>query len=151
MDEIINTVNELVYQAVSAVERGLLDALPAALGFGRTESESLAIEGRESNGNGNMAAMPDTPDQREAAAAAAAAVEIENGVHQLETLLQATVDRNFDKLEIYVLRNILSVPADLVAWVRLKHYEVNFLLCSYPTVAKEDLYLSVVFEKCIES
>lgn len=48
-------------------------------------------------------------------------------MHQLETLLEATVDKNFDKLEIFVLRSILSVPEELVEWIRLGHYEVSFL------------------------
>lgn len=47
-------------------------------------------------------------------------------MHQLETLLEATVDKAFDKFEIYVLRNILTVPEDLLGWIRLKHYEVGF-------------------------
>ena len=58
----------------------------------------------------------------------AAKQEIEEGLHKLETLLNSTVDKNFDKFEIYVLRNILSVPADLVNWVRLSHYEVGATL-----------------------
>lgn len=33
------------------------------------------------------------------------------------------MDKNFDKFEIYVLRNILSVPADLTNWVQLQHYQ----------------------------
>lgn len=49
--------------------------------------------------------------------------EIEEGVHQLETLLESNVDKNFDKLEIYVLRNVLHVEEGLVDWVRLRHYE----------------------------
>lgn len=53
-----------------------------------------------------------------------AKLEVENGLHQLETLLEANVDKAFDKFEIYVLRNILTVPEDLLSWVRLKHYEV---------------------------
>lgn len=57
-----------------------------------------------------------------------AKLEIENGLHQLETLLEANVDKAFDKFEIYVLRNILTVPEDLLAWVRLKHYEVRALV-----------------------
>lgn len=51
--------------------------------------------------------------------------EIENGVHQLETLLEATVDKAFDKFEIYTLRNILTVPDELAPWMRLGHYEVR--------------------------
>jgi len=49
--------------------------------------------------------------------------EIEEGLHKLETLLNSTIDKNFDKFEIYVLRNILSVPSDLANWIRLSHYE----------------------------
>lgn len=57
--------------------------------------------------------------------------EIENGVHQLETLLEATVDKAFDKFEIYTLRNILTIPDDLAPWMRLGHYEVCFV-CPSP-------------------
>ena len=56
-------------------------------------------------------------------------VEIENGVHQLETLLEANLDKNFDRLEIFLLRNVLSIPEDLVGWVRLGHYEVCLHYC----------------------
>lgn len=44
-------------------------------------------------------------------------------MHQLETLLEAKIDKNFDRLEIYALRNILTVPAEVRDWVRLSHYE----------------------------
>ncbi|KAI5304467.1 hypothetical protein KEM56_006466 [Ascosphaera pollenicola] len=54
-------------------------------------------------------------------------LEIENGLHQLETLLESTVDKAFDRFEIYVLRNILTVPEDMLDWVRLNHYE-NLIL-----------------------
>lgn len=70
-----------------------------------------------------------------------AKLEIENGLNQLETLFEANVDKAFDKFEIYVLRNILTVPQDLVNWVRLGHYEVGslstnlvLLLLSYPSL-----------------
>lgn len=45
---------------------------------------------------------------------------------QLESLLNATVDKDFDKFEIYTLRNILAVgheEEDLAPWVRLEHYK----------------------------
>ena len=47
-------------------------------------------------------------------------------MHQLETLLESTVDKTFDKFEIYTLRNILTVPDELAGWMRLGHYEVSF-------------------------
>lgn len=53
--------------------------------------------------------------------------EIGTGIHQLESLLNATVDRDFDKFEIYTLRNILAVgheeEADLANWIQLEHYK----------------------------
>lgn len=60
--------------------------------------------------------------------------EIENGVHQLETLLEATVDKTFDKFEIYTLRNILTVPDELAPWMRLAHYEVDH---SFPVLVSK--------------
>jgi len=40
--------------------------------------------------------------------------EIRVGIAKLETLLEHTVDKNFDKLELYVLRNILMIPPELL-------------------------------------
>lgn len=71
----------------------------------------------------NGSTIPDT-DEDGNVVYPEAKLEIENGLHQLETLLESTVDKAFDKFEIYVLRNILTVPEDLLGWIRLKHYEV---------------------------
>jgi kinetochore protein Mis12/MTW1 len=111
IDDIINSINILAFKATDAVEKGLLSADPVNLGF---------------------EIPPPTSPEAEAAAIAIqekAKDEIENGVHQLETLLEAKIDRNFDKLEIVALRNILSVPPEVRDWVRLNHYErLNFTL-----------------------
>ena len=108
LDDIINTVNELVARAVDAAEEGLLAADPVVLGF----AAKYAAENR----------IPDT-DGEGRPVYEGVKEEVEEGVHKLETLLESNVDRNFDKLEIYVLRNVLSVPGDLMPWVRLRHYE----------------------------
>ena len=97
--DIINAVNTIVYRGIEAVESSLLNIPPATLGFPPNQSH----DGSENT---------------------AAADEIEHGVHQLETLLEATVDKAFDKFEIYTLRNIFTVPEDVAGWVRLSHYEV---------------------------
>ncbi|KAL8834994.1 MAG: hypothetical protein Q9170_003515 [Blastenia crenularia] len=104
IDDIINTVNTIIYRAIEAIENGLFSIPPQQLGYSPdsdTSTNSIA---------------PDTehPEAKD---------EIENGVHQLETLLEATVDKTFDKFEIYTLRNILTVPDDLAPWMRLGHYE----------------------------
>ncbi|KAK9369360.1 Mis12 protein-domain-containing protein [Lipomyces kononenkoae] len=49
--------------------------------------------------------------------------EIEVGTAKLETLLEGAVDRNFDRFELYVLRNVLAVPDDVAdGWMRLAHH-----------------------------
>ena len=100
IDDIINAVNTIVYRGIEAIETGLLNIPPRTLGFTNSKNGS-----KDENSK--------------------AADEIEHGVHQLETLLEATVDKAFDKFEIYTLRNILTIPEDLVPWIQLKHYEVR--------------------------
>lgn len=46
--------------------------------------------------------------------------------------MENAVDKNFDRLEIWTLRNVLCLPRgeeELVNWVRLGHYEV----CNFPS------------------
>lgn len=113
IDDIINSVNHLVYQAISSLENGLTATPPARLGFKPSKAPSTPGEGDDENVEFTGAKQ-----------------EIEEGLHQLETLLESTVDKNFDKFEIYVLRNILSVPEELAGWIRLTHYEVCVPLSS---------------------
>lgn len=105
-------MNSIIYQAIEALENGLLQIPPRSLGFARDHSSNTTISILDTSGEGNT-------EYTEAIA------EIENGVHQLETLLESTVDKSFDKLEIYTLRNILTIPDDLAPWMRLGHYEVG--------------------------
>ncbi|KAL2871813.1 MIND complex subunit MTW1 [Aspergillus lucknowensis] len=107
IDDIINSINNLIYQAISSLEGGLLSTPPERLGFSHSNNGST---------------IPDT-DEDGNVVYPEAQLEIENGLHQLETLLEATVDKAFDKFEIFVLRNIFRVPDDLMGWIRLKHYE----------------------------
>ncbi|KAL3467551.1 Mis12 protein-domain-containing protein [Aspergillus heterothallicus] len=107
IDDIINSINNLIYQAISSLEGGLLSTPPERLGFSHANNGST---------------IPDT-DEDGNVVYPEAQLEIENGLHQLETLLEATVDKAFDKFEIFVLRNIFRVPDDLMGWIRLKHYE----------------------------
>ncbi|KAI1330485.1 Mis12 protein-domain-containing protein [Xylariaceae sp. FL0255] len=110
IDDIINSVNILAERALNSVEQGLLTAPPSALGFKASKSRPTAEDGT-------------TTAESEAAFSERIKTEIEAGTHQLETLLCASIDRNFDKFEIWVLRNILTVRPDLRDWMRLSHYE----------------------------
>lgn len=104
LDDIINTVNVLADRALDSVERLLLSIPPHKLGFPQ-----------KSRHHGNA----DDDDD----AAAAAKREIENGTHQLETLLNASIDKNFDLFELYTMRNILTVRPQDRPYMRLAHYD----------------------------
>ncbi|KAK3401079.1 Mis12 protein-domain-containing protein [Sordaria brevicollis] len=113
LDDIINSINILAERALNSVEQGLLNAPPASLGFRPpTHAPTLKPGKKPKKGEENL------PNAEEAHRH-----EIENGTHQLETLLCASIDRNFDKFEIYVMRNILCVRPEDRDWIRLGHYE----------------------------
>lgn len=104
----INAVNELLYNCVEGLSDALSKQTPNTLGFKLAPGEM-----RETDDDGN-----DLLTARENE-------ELENGIHQLETLLEMGVDRNFDAFELFVLRNILVVDKKLVPWVRLAHHKVS--------------------------
>ncbi|CAX44172.1 Mis12-like protein, putative [Candida dubliniensis CD36] len=53
--------------------------------------------------------------------------EIEIGMGKLESLLESTIDNNFDKFELYCLRNIFNIPKDLIPYIKLNHQqEIEF-------------------------
>ncbi|KFH42426.1 Kinetochore-associated protein-like protein [Hapsidospora chrysogenum ATCC 11550] len=114
LDDIINTVNVLADRALDSVEQLLLSIPPQNLGFRRPRHPPPSSP---SSPHSPSTAEPLSPED-------AARREIESGTHQLETLLTASIDRNFDKLELYAMQNILTVqPRDLRPHVRLAHYQ----------------------------
>lgn len=112
IDDIINAVNEVLYRCTDSFETGLSSADPALLGF----ADHYAAENRTpSKDEEGQDVYPE------------AKLEIEEGVLKLETLMENAVDKNFDKLEIWTLRNVLCLPRgeeELARWVKLGHYEV---------------------------
>ncbi|KAG8629967.1 hypothetical protein KVT40_001586 [Elsinoe batatas] len=103
LDDIINSVNQLVFEAVNQIEESLLNADTETLGF--TKQEGISDEEFD----------------------AIARTEVEAGIVQLESLLNSVIDKNFDKLEIYTLRNLLTVSnvkeeEGLENWIVLDHY-----------------------------
>ncbi|SCU84551.1 LANO_0C01684g1_1 [Lachancea nothofagi CBS 11611] len=55
--------------------------------------------------------------------------EIKVGIAKLETLWENSVDRSFDKLELYILRNVLQIPQELIesGSFRLRHHDLLVL------------------------
>lgn len=117
VDDIINTVIEVVYQALNNIEAALSNVPPEQLGFSATSEQANTAK-----------------EELEEALQTAALAEISDGIVKLESLLNATVDKDFDKLEIYTLRNLLTVSnakddENLAEWVVLDHYKVCICLC----------------------
>lgn len=125
LDDIINTVNELVFRAVNAVEEGLNNAPPESLGFKPKDANA-------------------SPEAQRDAIQEAKQMEVDSGIVQLESLLNATVDKDFDKFEIYTLRNILAVGHEeeqLAGWVQLDHYKNLDLSRTQNTPTPEEVQL----------
>ena len=114
--------NEVLYRCTSILDTELSSLDPALLGFAdRATAEKRTTEVDE---QGN-AVFPE------------AKLEIEEGVLKLETLVENALDRNFDRLEIWALRNIFSLERgggkgeseeSVGRWMRLGHYEVSLLV-----------------------
>ncbi|KAH0292051.1 hypothetical protein M436DRAFT_76971 [Aureobasidium namibiae CBS 147.97] len=125
LDDIVNTVNELTYQAVGEIETALLNVPKEQLGFAPTAPHSTSDQTRDTTSQNTAA---DTVAAAEATAEEAATTEISAGIVKLESLLNSTIDKNFDKLEIYTLRNLLTVSnakedEGLENWILLDHYK----------------------------
>ncbi|TQN67624.1 Kinetochore-associated protein MTW1 [Colletotrichum shisoi] len=104
LDSIINNVNAVADKTLDRVEQGLSRAPPKALGFEK------ALKQRK------------PPPDASVDVEETAKLEIIDGVHKLETLLCAAIDKNFDKYELYVMRNILGIQPGHRNWMRLAHY-----------------------------
>ncbi|KAF1980017.1 Mis12 domain-containing protein [Bimuria novae-zelandiae CBS 107.79] len=118
LDEIINAVNESLNSCNDTLEMGLLSVPPEHLGFTPGKDESAEKMGER------------------------ARLEIEEGAQKLETLMMDAVDRNFDRLEIWTLRNVLCLPREegFEGWVRLGHYEGLRIPPKDNTITPEALY-----------
>ncbi|KXL41878.1 hypothetical protein M433DRAFT_157137 [Acidomyces richmondensis BFW] len=128
LDDIINTVNEVNYQALNAIEEGLKQQPATQLGFQLTEEENKSLNSAE---------------DKQAALEKKKHDEIDNGMVKLETLLNSTVDKDFDKFEIYALRNILTIGGDtdpdLVDYITLDHYKNLDLSTAEKAPTKEEV------------
>lgn len=132
LDEIINSINFLAEKALSSVETSLLNAPPQQIGFGKPPNAAVVGNSKAKRKRKQPTPSPppfkeDAPEPTAEQIEEQASAEIASGTHQLETLLCTSIDRNFDKFELYVMRNILCVKPEDRDWLRLGHYEgLNF-------------------------
>ncbi|KAG9327847.1 hypothetical protein KVV02_000293 [Mortierella alpina] len=95
VDDVINSVNNMIYQASMALQEFI-------------ESEMQKVVAGE---YGPIELPQDMDPMTESA----------KGMHKFETLLEAAVDKNFDRFELYALKNLFGVPEDVD--IILPHYE----------------------------
>ncbi|KAG0343319.1 hypothetical protein BG004_005404 [Podila humilis] len=90
VDDVINSVNNMIYQASMALQEFIEFQLKA---ISQTAPGHEHIDPK---------------------------LETEQGMHKFETLLESSVDKNFDRFELYALKNIFGVPKDVD--IILPHY-----------------------------
>lgn len=109
IDEVINAVNEIMQKALL----GLSDYLK------RQRLNQLKQL------RGDSSSQENTQVDYEKSGKVFPLEAIELGLVLFDTLCHSHLDKNFDKFELYTLRNILTIPRPLVdeGWVLLKHHE----------------------------
>jgi kinetochore protein Mis12/MTW1 len=111
IDDVINSANAILYQAMDAFETYLRDTLiPSIPSSTASKSKAFDLDAPEDTERENLYK------------------ELEFGMAQVETLLENSVDRNFDAFELYVLRNVFNVPEDVDGYLRLRHHQVVILI-----------------------
>jgi kinetochore protein Mis12/MTW1 len=106
IDDVINSANAILYQAMDAFETYLRDTLIPSLPTSAVRAKPFDLD------------APEDVEKEELFK------ELEFGMAQVETLLENAVDRNFDAFELYVLRNVFNVPEEADGYIRLKHHQV---------------------------
>ncbi|KAG5363606.1 Kinetochore-associated protein [Yarrowia sp. B02] len=105
VDDVINAVNQVLYTVTDAME----DFLKTRQARHLQKIEQTARDA--SDYQARVAELPTTK-------------EIEIGTAKMETLLETKVDEKFDLFELDALRNVFSVPPELVegGWFKLGHH-----------------------------
>ncbi|KAF9159286.1 hypothetical protein BGX20_003016, partial [Mortierella sp. AD010] len=91
VDDVINSVNNMIYQASMALQE-----------YVEVQMDDMAVR----------SALPEDTDVK---------AECGKCMHKFETLLESSVDKNFDRFELYALKNLFGVPEDVD--IVLPHYE----------------------------
>ncbi|ODV82906.1 hypothetical protein CANARDRAFT_185658, partial [[Candida] arabinofermentans NRRL YB-2248] len=134
IDDIINMINDIMYECMSSLEKALIERKQSIdLELKRIKDERK--QARLNNEDDDVIMNDDDEDQDDDQDLVSSSggdldigytiEDIEKGTASLETLMEHSINKNFDKFELYALRNILSIPQDLVdgGYIRLKHHD----------------------------
>ncbi|KAG7813814.1 hypothetical protein KL921_000088 [Ogataea angusta] len=121
IDDIINMINEIMYRCTEQLELALIQKK-----FDKEEEEKQQQERVLQSRNDDDDVIVNEEEMREQITTGFSYTveEIQKGTATLESLMEHVINKNFDKFEVYAMRNILNIPEDLVAggFVRLKHH-----------------------------
>ncbi|ESX00823.1 hypothetical protein KL918_004442 [Ogataea parapolymorpha] len=121
IDDIINMINEIMYRCTEQLELALIQKK-----FDKEEEEKQQQERvlHSRNDDDDVIVNEEEIQEQTNAGFSYTVEDIQKGTATLESLMEHVINKNFDKFEVYAMRNILNIPEDLVAggFVRLKHH-----------------------------
>lgn len=116
IDDIINVINEIMYRCTEQLEQILI-----------TQKEQIDEHERDMRlkRKNDDVIMDNNNDNSDNNTSKYTVDDIQRGTATLESFFEHNINRNFDKFEIYALRNVFNIPEDLVTggFIRLKHHE----------------------------
>lgn len=115
IDDIINVINEIMYRCTEQLEQILINQ--------KLQMEEAASKKLQQQKSDDV--IVDTNSSGSKEDKQYSIEDIQTGTATLESLLEHSINRNFDKFEVYALRNVFNLPDDLVSggYIRLKHHE----------------------------
>lgn len=114
IDDVINAVNLIMYRCTDGMEKYLL---------GRQEKRKQEL--LKTKDLDEDVLMEDVTLNDQNGEHVPSKDEIKLGTAKLETLLETEISKNFDKFELYCLRNLFSIPKELIdsGMFRLSHHK----------------------------
>lgn len=102
VDDIINIINDIMYKCTEQIERSLIDHKQ------QLENQAKSFKNLKINEKNEYSLR-----------------DIEVGTAKLETTLEQVINKNFDKFELYSLRNVFNIPSHLIkgGYIRLNHHK----------------------------
>jgi kinetochore protein Mis12/MTW1 len=127
IDDIINAINEIMYRCTEQLEQILINQ---KIAIDQERKKDIAEKKeREKNDDIIVDMNPSTIIDDENNKEKYTIQDIQVGTATLESYLEHNINKNFDKFEVYALRNVFTLPEDLVdgGFIRLKHHEGLFI------------------------
>lgn len=112
IDDIINAINEIMYKCTEQLEQIFVD-------------QKLQLDkeraSKKSNDMEDDIIVDDVVEEK-----TYTIEDIRIGTATLESLLEHNINKNFDKFEVYALRNVFTLPENLIeeGYIRLRHHKL---------------------------